>query len=64
MKTVEFKCNLCGDKKDYNEISGIYFIGQVFEYREPHSCNTHLCHDCIDTINRLGNVEKKCSIAP
>ncbi len=65
MKTTEYKCNLCGDRKECGELSGIHFIrAKDFEYRLPHTCHTHLCHDCIETIIKLNKIEKKCSISP
>ena len=51
MKIIEYKCNLCGDKKDRLEISGVYFSGgSDLHFRDPMSCESHLCHKCEEAV--------------
>lgn len=51
-----YKCDLCREKRDVEDLIGIWYVGSPpfkIEKRHPTSTEKHVCKDCLRELKNL-----------
>jgi hypothetical protein len=63
MKIVTYKCNLCGEIKQKNDLQEMYFrsapLPQTFVLQNvSDNCDRHICYKCIEVVENYIDSQK------
>jgi hypothetical protein len=53
-KIIEYRCNLCGERWQAEQVVGLYFIGNRgggIEPRLPPATENHFCNHCLNALS-------------
>jgi hypothetical protein len=50
-KLIDYKCNLCGERKTVEQVVGLHWTGSGVEPRNPPATENHLCEHCLTALS-------------
>lgn len=54
-----YKCNLCRDRKEPNELIGLHHEWDKWVEKESVGCENHICFSCLQALTAIFNQRNK-----